>query len=169
MLTDHNDIAAWLKLHHISIGKCNINDTGTVDAKGDVWFRYTGGDTLPIQFGRIEGSFNVNESSLTSFVGFPHYIEDVLYCSRTNITSLHGIETAVNYVGDSFFCTGRKPTHMLGLLLIRGIDRVYIGEPGNKSDYTLQRILEKYVGGSGDILTCQDELIDAGYIDQARL
>jgi hypothetical protein len=167
MLKDHKHIEIWIREH--TSKEFTIHPDGAVDVRGNVSLRWDGA-TLPVQFGRIEGSFNVNDSTLTSIVGFPHYVQTVMYCSRTNIRSLHGIEEAVKYVGDTFFCTGKLPTHMLGLLLIEGITNVRIDDVNEKgeSNEVLQRILNKHIGGNGDILVCQDELIDAGFIDQAR-
>jgi hypothetical protein len=54
-----------------------------------------------------------------------------------------------------------KVTHILGLLLIEGITHITISGP-------IDRIMNKYLG-TGDILSAQDELIDAGLTDQARL
>jgi hypothetical protein len=45
--------------------------------------------------------------------------------------------------------------------LIPGITKFFIYSP-------IDSIFNKYVG-TGDILSAQDELIDAGFIDQARL
>jgi hypothetical protein len=167
MLKDHKRIETWIREH--TSKEFTIHPDGTIDVRGNVSFKWDG-NTLPVQFGRIEGSFNVNDSTLTSFVGFPHYVQNVVYCSRTNIRSLHGVEKAVKYVGDTFFCTGNLPTHMLGLLLIEGITNVRIDDVDKKgnSNEVLQRIINKHIGGKGDILVCQDELIDAGFIDQAR-
>ena len=55
-----------------------------------------------------------------------------------------------------------KTTHILGMLEIKGIIQFHFN---NKA---LETIFNKYVG-TGDILSAQDELIDAGFIDQARL
>jgi hypothetical protein len=51
----------------------------------------------------------------------------------------------------------------LGLLLIDGICKFDIDTRG-----PIDAIFNKYVG-TGDILSAQDELIDAGFIEQARL
>jgi hypothetical protein len=53
-------------------------------------------------------------------------------------------------------------THLLGFLLVKEITKF---DTGNGA---VDDIFNKYVG-TGDILSAQDELIDAGYTDQARL
>jgi hypothetical protein len=60
-------------------------------------------------------------------------------------------------------CSNANVTHILGLGLIKGIVRYQIDNDG-----PIDAIFNKYVG-TGDILSIQDELIDAGFIDQARL
>ena len=105
----------------------------------------------------------------------PHTIEGYFNCSSNGILSMSGVDKIIKYIDGQFIC-GPIPdrdtsvvltntTHLLGVLLIKGVTRVRI-------DYEfpsrLDDILNKYVG-TGDILSAQDELIDAGYIDQARL
>ncbi len=78
-----------------------------------------------------------------------------------------------NYVGS--VRVFQNATHLLRLFEISGITHIGImgikgvmvpGQTGNVE--TLGDIFNKYVG-TGDILSAQDELIDAGFIDQARL
>jgi hypothetical protein len=89
--------------------------------------------------------------------------------------SLSGVDKIIKHVEDQFICgpvplsdkriAQKNVTHLLGLLLVNGITRFRV-------DYNfpgpIDEILNKYVG-TGDILSAQDELIDAGFIDQARL
>jgi hypothetical protein len=73
-----------------------------------------------------------------------------------------GLDKVVKYVGGNI--VGRKGmTHLLGTLLIPGVKNICIDQ-GEAVD----RILNRYLG-TGDIISAQDELIDAGYVEQARL
>jgi hypothetical protein len=54
-------------------------------------------------------------------------------------------------------------SHSLGLLLIKGVTHISIDLGG-----PIDHIMNKYIG-TGDILSAQDELIDGGFIDHARL
>jgi hypothetical protein len=76
-----------------------------------------------------------------------------------------------NYVGE--IQVFQNATHLLTLIEIPGITRIGIRavfDHTHQSKYdTLTAILNKYVGHPEQILECLEELIDAGFIDQARL
>jgi hypothetical protein len=92
----------------------------------------------------------------------PEIVGSHFHCHGTNIKSLSGIDKMVKHIGASFLCNDGV-THILGILLIEGI--THINVTGSRP---VSQILNKY-RGTGDILSAQDELIDAGFIDQARL
>jgi hypothetical protein len=140
---------------------------------------------LPVQFGHVKDDFRISGTQITSLKGSPQSIGGNFYCFSTSIssleyaprriggsihchgtliTSLSGVDKMIKYVNDCFLCN--VSTHMLGLVLIKGMRRVSIADD-NPSD-ALYQIMNRYVG-TGDILSAQDELIDAGLIDQARL
>jgi hypothetical protein len=178
----HQKIIKWLYGLHIQ--KYTIRLDGVVDVNGDVDLYGFQGKTLPIRFGNVSGFFNCSSSNLTSLIGShqsvggyftcfqtkvsslegaPQYVGGNFFCNSTKILSLHNIHKQVKHIGGYFNCTATgNVTHLLGLLLIDGPTEFDV-ERGLIND-----ILNKYVG-TGDILSAQDELIDAGFIDQARL
>jgi hypothetical protein len=135
---------------------------------------------LPVQFGIVSGDFTCN-SHMTSFKGTPMYVGGKFNCEYTSIKSfehfpmyihrgfdcygipgqsISGIDKLVKYIkGAVTFETGL--THVLGLLLIPGITDF---ASGNDVGEILRRHLH-----TKDIIAAQDELIDAGFIAQARL
>jgi hypothetical protein len=173
----------WLDKHGIK--NYTIRPNGVVDVDGDVNLNKFKGKILPVQFGRVEGIFDCSDTNLTSFKGAPRIVGKVLNyntsnvaslegippwvggnfgCFLRNVKSLSGIDKMVKHVGGGFYTYGTT-THILGLLLIDGITEFGF-EVGGRVE--LHKIMNKYVG-TGDILSAQDELIDAGFTDQARL
>ena len=180
----HNEIKQWLDKTHIQ--NYTIRPDGVVDVAGDVVLFNPGEELsiIPIQFGTVTGEFNCNETKLTSLKGVPHQVDGNFRCSFTEVKSLEyapesvngyfscynsqikslsGIDKIVKHIGGDFICDD-DVTHILGLLLIEGITSFNIDNERGK----INGILNKYVG-TGDILSAQDELIDAVLIDQARL
>jgi hypothetical protein len=110
----------------------------------------------------IIGSFSCVNTDTSSLEGCPQSVGGSFYCTDTKITSLHDIHKQIKHIGGSFHCDSNI-THLLGILLIDGITEIDVDDGGS-----LDKIFNKYVG-TGDILSAQDELIDAGFIEQARL
>ena len=160
-------------------------DTNVVNVDGNVDLARKTFEILPVQFGYVDGHFFLAKCSrLKTLRGSPHTVSGTFKCYSTPISSLEG---APEIVGESFVCDGmpnlkslsgidkivhdirggfvcsNNVTHILGLILIKGLQGVDIDSRG-----PIDEIMNKYVG-TGDILSAQDELIDEGFIDQARL
>lgn len=109
---------------------------------------------------RVDGSANFVDSPVVSLEGVPEHIGKQLGLHDTSIYNLHGIDKLVKYM--RFFSCNDGTSQVLGLLLINGLIRVQVGPKA------VDDILTKYLG-TGDILSAQDELIDAGLKAQAKL
>jgi len=179
----HKEIKQWLDAHLIE--NYTIGSDGVVDVAGDVILdRFDQILAIPVQFGNVSGEFNCNNTKITSLKGAPHHVDGNFRCSftkvesleyaphyvggyfscyTTQVKSLSGVDKIVKHVGSDFICDDGV-THALGLLLIEGIVKINI----DGTDGKVNAIMNKYLG-TGDILSAQDELIDAGFIDQARL
>jgi hypothetical protein len=159
--TDRTAVKAWLDSH--SIDNFRIASDGIVNVNGPVTIKQYRTWNLPLQFGEVRGRFNFfRGSSVVTFEGFPHTVRGMVDLSTSEIKCLHGIDKIMKRV-DGTFATTYKATHLLGLLLIEGIIKIDIDDGGQ-----IDAILNKYVG-TGDIISAQDELLDAGFKDQARL
>jgi hypothetical protein len=173
-------------LNEYKIRGCTVNPDGVIHKQGEVDIIYFRGETLPVQFGRVSGNFVANRSNLTSMIGFPRevggnvYVEYVsslssiegiplmigldLLCKQANFKSLAGIDKMVKQIGRGVdFYQKPTPTHILGLLLISNLSYINIDEGG-----PIDNIMSKYIG-TGDIISAQDELIEAGFKEQAKL
>ena len=151
-----------LWLHNLGIHNFYIRPNGKVDVQGDasVWLE-PGKHVLDVQFGTIYGTFDISNTPTVSISGFPEIVNGNLMCHRTNIMSLSGIDKAVTLV-TGFIRVNHDATHLLGLLLIDGVKKIDTGA------YRRDIILNKYIG-TGDIISAQDELIEAEYLLSARL
>jgi hypothetical protein len=159
-LRPHAEIKNWLDNHYIK--NYTIRPDGVVDVDGHTEVR-TKEKILPVQFGIITSTFSCEGSySLISIKGFPQYVHHDFFCDESGIKSLSGIDKVIKEIKGGFYCD-RDVTHILGLLLVKGITKFDIDSEG-----PIDRIMNKYIG-TGDILSAQDELIDAGFTDQARL
>jgi hypothetical protein len=157
----HKEIEKWLG--RFSIFNYTITPDSVVNVNGSVKLCRCKYESLPVQFGEVTGHFWLaNDSNVLSFKGFPHTVGGQLGFNGSRVKSLSGINKIVKRVDGVVVCN-KNTTHILGLLLIKGPTKIEID-----SDGPINQIMNKYVG-TGDILSAQDELIDAGFIDQARL
>ena len=176
MYTNITDISKWLNAHRV--GSYTVRPTlwgGTpdsqfapvawvVDVVGHVELEEYSGKYLPVQFGKVTGIFNAVNSRLTTLNGMPRSIGSWFSCRGCALKSLSGIDKRVDYINGEVFLDVDM-THILGLLLIDGIKSFTM--PDSPESRCLE-IMNKHLV-THDIIACQDELIDAGFINQARL
>jgi hypothetical protein len=164
-----------------NFGVCNFNgeaakalfgrytiraDSGIVDMSCSTVLSTSqvGGDRLGIQFGRIYGSFDFGTNpTITSLQGVPLILMGDLNCGETGINNFSGVDKLIQSLHGTISVRGDS-THLLGLLLIPGIRRINIYDHGCATEHILNKYLK-----IKDILAAQDELIDAGFVEQARL
>jgi uncharacterized protein (UPF0128 family) len=160
-VVDPTRIYAWLHDHRIT--NYTVDNCGTVNIMGDLTMTDLRCWNLFVRFGQVSGNVLFSHgSSVVTFEGFPKVVCGNLNVASSRITSMTGLDKVVKYVGGNI--VGRKGmTHLLGTLLIPGVKNICIDQ-GEAVD----RILNRYLG-TGDIISAQDELIDAGYVEQARL
>lgn len=161
-----------------------INPDGTVDVNGNVNFSNHNIPSIPVQFGHVTGSFECSNTPITSLAGCPHTVGDKFYCysteiislagsphtvgarfdcSSTRIKSLSGVHKIVKHIGETIYIP-TPATHLLGLLLIEGLQKIVVGV----DRVLLSNILTKHLKDR-DVLLAQDELLDAGFVEQAKL
>ena len=112
------------------------------------------------------------DSNLYSLKGIAEEIGTSLFLARNNLTSLHNIHKQIKHIGDSADFTRNPITNcVLGLLLIDGLEHVALGDRYDE-DLELnkvQMIINKYLEGDKDVFACQEELIEAGFEEFAKL
>jgi hypothetical protein len=164
MITDPAEIQKWLfqraMMRRGSPNDYTVTPDGVVNSNSDMYLQRCEG--IPIQLGTINGNFSfAGTSSADSFEGFPHTIKGHFSLYTSKINSVTGIDKVIKCINGDIVLN-HNSTHLLGLLLIQGVNKIDVDRG------PVDVILNKYLG-TGDILSAQDELIDAGFIDQARL
>jgi len=136
---------------------------------------------------QVDGELFINHNHLTSLFGMPAVVgthcsiagnielRSLEHCSQhiggkmymqmlPEITSLQDIHKNIKSVGGILDVTDTPlKSHVLGLLLIKKLPAVRMD---NKK---VEEIINKHLAGERDIHTCQEELIEAGFADFARL
>lgn len=108
----------------------------------------------------VETSFDCHDNELTSLEGAPSFIGGNFFCYNNNLTSLHNIHKIIRYIGGcAYFNNCPITSHVLGLLLIDGLEEVYFTHGWNDE---LQTIINKHLKGDRDVFACQEELIENG-------
>ena len=124
------------------------------------------------------GEFSCSGNELTSLKYAPRRVNGHFACSTNRITSLEGIHEFIDEINGDFYATKNDIiSHVLGLLLIKGLSKAWIGSPLDKHDRiklnrSVSQILNKHLPntkGNRGVLECQNELIDAGFDEYAQL
>lgn len=110
MFTDKKDIELWLK--KMGINNYNINDDLTVDVDGNVDLSGREIDSIPAQFGKVYGDFNVDKNKLTSLKGCPEIVMGSFCCSLNDLTSL---DYCPKRIGENFSCYRNQLTSLSGM------------------------------------------------------
>ena len=159
-LTVPKEIKNWLD--KMKVRNYSIQPNGVVDVNGDVDLYNKLLTSFPVQFGSVGGNFYCANNKLTSLAGAPSSVGGDFYCSGNMLTSLHNIHKIIKSIGEEFLCDDHKiKSHILGLLLIKNLKQIY----GIKD---VENIINKYLP-LGDIHACQEELIQAGFPECAKL
>jgi hypothetical protein len=183
-IEQHAAIEKWLRFHKIK--KWTIKDNGVVDVNDKVNILHMLEHELPVQFGTVMGSFDIFNTGLSTLKGCPKFVGGYFDCGNTMIssfehaplqtrnfmcnnvpiTSFSGIHRVLKQVNGYFECmdedSSRPPTHILGLLLIPGIQEIYFDSP------IVSTIMTRHAK-TKNVLMAQEELIQAGFAEQARL
>jgi Leucine-rich repeat (LRR) protein len=111
----------------------------------------------------IKGTFNCYNNKLSSLAGFPAKLDGRGNCYGNNLTSLQGIHKQLKEAKSLDFSANPIKSHVLGLLKIKGLETIELSRKG------VQDIINKHLAGERDVMACQDELMDAGFEEYAKL
>ena len=181
----------WEKFKQGNNYYCSLNKlTSLKGAPQEIGGHFTCSDTQLTSLEgapqEVKGDFICSQNRLTSLEGAPQKVGGNFYCQTNRLTSLEG---APQKVGGDFYCyinplkslkgIGKDylkeingtidldachiESHMLGLLKVKGLTKIEFNH-NNK----VEEILNKHLK-SRDILSCQDELIENGLEEYAKL
>lgn len=162
--------------------KYTIRDDGVVDVAGDACIGARRLTHIPIQFGKVGGTFYCHSNKLTSLAGCPTYVGKQFHCFNNKLTTLEGcpvhvggdftceftglttLEFLPSEIGGHFLSKGNPlVSHTIGLLLTGC--RSFITD--DKGGWVT--IIKKYLNRPNDIFDCQIELYENGFDEHAQL
>jgi len=128
-----------------------------------------------IEFG---GDCDFSDNPLTSLKGAPLIVQGSFFFTNTKVTSLQGIgQEYLKVIYDSIaFDLNKIRSHALGLLLVKGLQRIDYSKPSMKNIgfYIINKWIHKAKNDNSSsaeeyLIDCQHELIEAGFDDLAQL
>lgn len=146
---------------------------------------------IPVQFGTVAGDFSVSDTALVSLVGSPKVCGISFFCTNTkiqsfegapeiikgslvangclNVHSLHNIHKHVKEIGGHFLIPETVATSILGLLKIRNLTSAPLFSEMSEELMKAGAIVNRHLKGDRNIHACQEELLEAGLKEFARL
>ncbi len=73
-----------------------------VNIAGNVNLRKRRLKSIPVQFNRVQGTFDCQDNNLTTLIGSPHFVSEHFMCNNNSLTSLEG---APQEIGGTFNCS----------------------------------------------------------------
>jgi hypothetical protein len=101
------ELSDFCRLHGIK--NYTIVD-GLVNVNDDVYLRDHSLTEIPIPFGVVTGSFDIDDNNLISLKNSPTKVMMAFYCSNNELTSLEGI----GEVDGEFYCKDNQLTNLVG-------------------------------------------------------
>ncbi len=90
------------KLDKLQVIHYTINEDGSIDVDDDVYLDSENfGDTIPFNFNKVNGYFDIRNGSLKTLKNCPKYISRFFDCSYNKLESL---EFGSEYVGGDYSC-----------------------------------------------------------------
>ncbi|MGI0076581.1 MAG: hypothetical protein ACREAU_04140 [Nitrosopumilaceae archaeon] len=116
----------------------------------------------------VGGYFDCSETNITSLEGAPSYVGSYFACHDTKITSFHNIHKQIKHIGGILTIDSAVKSHIMGLMLIKNL-KIEISGVKNKQLKQAIAIMNKHLAGRRNIHDCQEELIEAGLSEYAKL
>lgn len=123
---------------------------------------------------KIEDQYNLGFNYLSTFDYAPSFVGGTVSLNGNSFSHLHNIHKHFKHIGQLLHCERMTiRSHVLGIMLIEGLQGVRFSCPQskmlNQKLLQVQEIINKHLKGARDIHECQQELIDVGLPEYARL
>ena len=113
---------------------------------------------------KVGGSFSCDNNKLTNLEGGPQKVGRDFSCSYNQLTSLKDIHKHIKSInGFANFSDNSIKSHVVGLLLIDGLTKVYL------DNTKVRDIINKHLKAGRDVSACIKELEEAGFPEFAKL
>lgn len=117
---------------------------------------------------KVGGTFSINENPVTSLEYAPREM-DSLMLRRTKISSLKNIHKQIREIHWDIYLENKPMTNILGLMLVKGLQEVILDTHTNTKTDKAVKILNKHLVVGRDIHACQEEMLEAGLSEYAKL
>lgn len=148
---------------------CSGNKLKTLDfapreVGGDFYCRDNRLESLKGGPVKVGGDYACGNNKLTSLEGIASSIGENLYAANNKFKSLEGIHKHIKSMnGFADFSENPIASNVLGLMRISGLTDVDLDVEG------VQIIINRHLKGDRDIFACQEELVNAGFEEYAKL
>jgi len=122
----------------------------------------------PIAGAKVLGNFNCYLTNISSLEGGPSYVGGDFICANTEIKSLHNIHKQIKHIGGAFSISNTVKSHILGVMFIKGLQKIEFYD-GNTEQKQVENIINKHLAGNRNIHLAQEELLEAGLKEYAKL
>lgn len=176
----------WLSRHSVSADEYEISNN-RLNIKKDFVLSDA---TIPVPLGQIDGDFKMNNPEVSSMENAPTVVKGDFECSDTKLASLEGLNVEVHGNvdltgntqlkqltdihhhfkkiggGEMWIDLGQDPENErggMGMVLIKGLTSVALVEGA------VEELFNKCLEGEIDLFDLQEELIDGGFSQYARV
>lgn len=116
----------------------------------------------------VGGYFSCSFTEITSLEGAPRYVGEDFTCYRTKIKSLLNVHKQIKHIGGSFQLPNTIKSNVLGVMYIKGLKSIQFDQR-TKKQKQVEIIINKHLSGDRDVHACQEELLEAGLGEYAKL
>lgn len=178
--------AAFFDVMNVPHDMIDYNTDDTVSIRGSINLSAKNLTEIPVRFSRIYGDFIVNVNSLTSTINFPTQAHSIhaennqigaittkMKCIQFDLSDnpITTFKHIYKFVTAEYVIVPMIEGPMLPLILIGGLNSIFLSGSG-KDDSSkvreLKTILNRHIQ-TQNIAACQADLINAGFLAQARM
>ena len=117
----------------------------------------------------VGGNFSCWGTGITSLQQGPSWVGGHFHCPDTpHLASLHNIYKQVKHIGRQLYLSNKVKSHILGVMFIKGLQSI-VFHLGNAEQKQVEKIIDKHLAGDINIHFAQEELLEGGLSEFAKL
>lgn len=137
--------------------------------KGDFDVAYTAITSLEGSPSWVGGNFYCEHTKIRSLEGSPSWVGGNYNCDHTKITSLHNIHKQIKHIGGTLTLSDTIKSNVLGVVMIKELKGILFAAATTPEQKGVANIINKHLAGDRNVHACQEELIEAGLKEFAKL